>query len=198
MARSTLREKANGIFSLDLYEPEVCKEIVAGIRRLRWSVAEVQLAKATGGFATFTRRRTRSADILTSPRAVELCQDFDSRIQKVVHPLINRIWQVKLVETSGTQIVRYRKGGRYVAHADAGVEYGDRYFSVVCYLNDDFTGGHTAFPSLEYSTKPITGKAIIFPSRYLHCAEPVTSGEKFIFLTWVCGPVAINWVNFQK
>ena len=196
MTRSKLwyREEAHGIFSLVLYEPEVCKGIVAGIRRLRWSVAEVQLEKATGGYATFTRRRTRSADILTSPRAGELRQDFDSRIKKVVHPLINRVWQVKLVETCGTQIIRYRKGGRYIAHADAGIDYAERYFSVVCYLNDDFTGGHTSFPSLAYSTRPETGKAIIFPSRYCHCAEPVTSGEKFILLTWICGPVPINWV----
>jgi predicted 2-oxoglutarate/Fe(II)-dependent dioxygenase YbiX len=100
---------------------------------------------------------------------------------------------VKLVETCGTQIIRYRKGGRYVAHTDAGVDYAERYFSVVCYLNDDFTGGLTSFPSLEYSTRPQTGKAIIFPSRYFHCAEPVSSGEKFIFLTWVCGPIPITW-----
>ena len=195
MTRSTLpyREEAHGIFAFSLYEPAVCKGIVARIRRLRWSVAKVQLEKAAVGYASYTRRRTRSADILTSSRAEELYRDFDLRVREVVYPLIDRIWQVKLVETCGTQIIRYRKGGRYVAHTDAGVDYAERYFSVVCYLNDDFTGGLTSFPSLEYSTRPQTGKAIIFPSRYFHCAEPVSSGEKFILLTWVCGPIPITW-----
>src|SRR4029078_9800466 len=120
MTRSTLpyREEAHGIFAFYLYEPAVCKGIVARIRPLRWAVAKVQLEKAAGGYATYTRRRTRSADILTSPRAEELCGDFDLRVREVVYPLIDRIWQVKLVETCGTQIIRYRKGGRYVAHTD--------------------------------------------------------------------------------
>jgi len=192
-SRIRYREEAHGIFSVSLYQPAVCKGIVERIRRLRWSVAEVQLEKAAGGYANYTRRRTRSADILTSSRAEELCRDFDLRVTKVVRPLIDRVWQVKLVETCGTQIIRYRKGGRYIGHADAGVDYAERYFSVVCYLNDDFTGGFTSFPSLGYSTRPETGKAIIFPSRYFHCAEPVTNGEKFILLTWVCGPIPINW-----
>jgi hypothetical protein len=188
------REEAHGIFSVPLCEPDLCNAIVARIRRLSWTVAQVQLEKVGGGHGTFTRTRTRSASLLNSPRAKDLCQEFDVRIDEVVKPIIKRIWRVSLDQLSGTQIIRYRKGGRYIAHTDAGRDLAERYFSVVCYLNDNFDGGHTFFPGLAYSAEPETGKAIVFPSRYVHCAEPVTSGEKFVVISWVCGPIPVSWI----
>ena len=97
-------------------------------------------------------------------------------------------------EVSGTQMIRYGKGGHYIPHADAGRDLPERYFTVVCYLNDDSEGGDTSFPALGATVKPKTGQAIVFPARYLHCAEPVTRGEKFVLIAWVCGPVPIDWI----
>jgi predicted 2-oxoglutarate/Fe(II)-dependent dioxygenase YbiX len=100
-----------------------------------------------------------------------------------------------LSECQGTQLVRYKPGGHYVPHTDAGAdEFANRYFTVLCYLNQDFEGGKTSFPSLNYAATPRAGKALIFPATYLHCAEPVVRGEKLILLSWVCGPVPIRWV----
>jgi predicted 2-oxoglutarate/Fe(II)-dependent dioxygenase YbiX len=61
-------------------------------------------------------------------------------------------------------------------------------------LNDDFTGGRTLFPTLNYATTPAAGQAIIFPSNYLHGSEPVSRGKKFVLVSWIDGPVPIKWI----
>jgi hypothetical protein len=69
------------------------------------------------------------------------------------------------------QIVRYHAGGRYADHRDT-PELGatPRALSLVCYLNDDFTGA--------------------FSPVLLHRAEPVTSGTKYVITAWYHVPPA--------
>ena len=196
MTRKLIRytEDVPGLLSVPFFQPSFCKQTVARTRRLNWTVAQIQEEKTGGGERIYTSPKTRSASILNSLHAEEVYQQFDRRINSVVKPLIKQVWQLELTEHSGTQMIRYRKGGHYVPHADAGGDLGERYFTVVCYLNDNFEGGQTSFPSLGLAVKPKTGHAIVFPARYLHCAEPVTRGEKFILITWVCGSVPIGWI----
>lgn len=187
-------EVAHGVLSVQLFQADFCKLTVARARRLSWRVAQVQVEQPGGGERIYTHSKTRSASILNSEGAAEVYDEFDLQIDRVVKPLIKQIWRIELKEHSGTQMIRYRKGGHYIPHADAGRDLPERYFTVVCYLNDDFEGGHTSFPSLGSMVKPKAGQAIVFPSRYLHCAEPVTQGEKLVLITWVCGPAPINWI----
>ena len=196
MTRKLIRyaENAPGLLSLPFFPPDFCKKSVARVRRLSWAVAQVQEEKAGGGERIYTRPRTRSASILNSARAAEVYQQFERRINSIVRPLIKQVWRIDLNEVGGTQMIRYGKGGHYIPHADAGRDLPERYFTVVCYLNDDFEGGDTSFPALDATVKPKTGQAIVFPARYLHCAEPVTRGEKFVLISWVCGPVPIDWI----
>jgi hypothetical protein len=187
-------EVAHSVLSLPFFQPSFCRLAVSRARGLSWGVAQVQVEQPRGGERIYTRPKTRSASILNSSRAAEVYDEFDRQIDRVVKPLIKQIWRIELKGHSGTQMIRYRKGGHYIPHADAGRDLPERYFTVVCYLNDDFEGGHTSFPSLGSTVKPKTGQAIVFPSRYLHCAEPLTQGEKFVLITWVCGPVPIDWI----
>ena len=92
-----------------------------------------------------------------------------------------------LTTHEGTQLVRYAPGGHYIPHSDVGRLTMNRYYTVLCYLNDDFEGGNTQFPALDYAVRPQSGKAILFPSRYLHGGEPVTRGEKYILVSWITG-----------
>jgi predicted 2-oxoglutarate/Fe(II)-dependent dioxygenase YbiX len=64
----------------------------------------------------------------------------------------------------------------------------------VCYLNDDFEGGRTLFPALDYAVTPEAGRAVLFPSTYLHGSEPVIKGRKFVLVSWIDGPVAVKWI----
>ena len=102
-------------------------------------------------------------------------------------------------------IVKYNIGGQYKNHHDffhPGEEYydevtkngGQRAFSCLIYLNDDFTGGETCFPNKDITIKPELGKMIIWINinednslNYdsLHAGLPVISGEKLICIVWV-------------
>jgi predicted 2-oxoglutarate/Fe(II)-dependent dioxygenase YbiX len=86
---------------------------------------------------------------------------------------------------SELHLVRYRAGGQYVDHRDTPLEGGTpRVLSILCYLNDDFQGGATAFPDLDFAFEPVAGTAIVFPPTYLHRAEPIASGEKYVITAW--------------
>ena len=127
-------------------------------------------------------------------RLRDLLARFDEKMDEIVKPLIKNIFGVSLSKHVDTQILRYPPGGHYIPHQDVGSDLLDRYFTVVCYLNDDFEGGRTWFPSLNYSVVPQAGKAVFFPASFFHCAQPVIKGEKFAIISWISGPVPLKWI----
>lgn len=101
------------------------------------------------------------------------------------------------------QIVKYLKGGKYDPHFD-GQECipieckskTQRIATFLMYLNDEFTGGHTAFPNLSnVNIKPKKGKLLFFwvadPKtsqlyrETLHGGLILESGEKWIATQWI-------------
>lgn len=188
-------EEARGVFSLQFYEPRSCKAIVDYVKSLKeWDRAGVLLDVGPGQQQSVVSPETRTASILTSARQGKAYRLFDERVNKTIKPFVRQVWRVDLTEHAGTQILRYSPGGHYVPHQDGGRNLLYRYFTVLCYLNDDFEGGQTWFPSLHYAAVPRTGKAILFPARYYHAARPVIQGEKFVILSWINGPVPIQWI----
>jgi Rps23 Pro-64 3,4-dihydroxylase Tpa1-like proline 4-hydroxylase len=188
-------EESRDVFSIPLYDAQSCATIVEYIKGLDgWSSAQVRFEVGHEEFASAERPDDRIAKILESAQANEICAQFDDKMDSVIKPLIRQICGVNFTEHSGTQILRYPPGGHYVPHQDAGSDLLDRYFTVVCYLNEDFEGGHTRFPSLKHSVVPQRGKAVVFPSRFFHCAEPVIRGEKFVIISWLNGPTPLRWI----
>jgi predicted 2-oxoglutarate/Fe(II)-dependent dioxygenase YbiX len=189
------KEESQEVFSVPLYDAKSCRAIVEYVKGLNdWSSAEVRFQVAPAEFVTSVRSDDRLARILNSVHARELYARFDEKMNKIIKPLIKTIFGVSLHEHSGTQILRYPPGGHYIPHQDAGSDLLDRYFTIICYLNDDFEGGHTWFPSLNYSAVPEVGKAMLFPSRFYHGARPVIQGEKFVIVSWVNGPHPLKWI----
>jgi predicted 2-oxoglutarate/Fe(II)-dependent dioxygenase YbiX len=195
MVTAQYTREAHGVFAMPLYTSRRCSALAARVRRARqWSDAEVARHEL-GAVQFIPDPAARAARILQGVLASGIEREFEEKIHSLVGPLIKKLWDASLPECQGTQLVRYKPGGHYVPHTDAGVdEFANRYFTVLCYLNQDFEGGKTSFPSLNYAATPEAGKAIIFPASYLHCAEPVISGEKLILLSWVCGPVPARWI----
>jgi prolyl 4-hydroxylase len=84
-------------------------------------------------------------------------------------------------------------------HAERLRHFGQRIATVLIYLNDDYSGGETAFPSAGLSFRGKTGDALFManvdrrgqpdPST-LHAGTPPQSGEKWIFSQWVGDKVA--------
>ena len=103
-------------------------------------------------------------------------------------------------------IVHYGVGGEYKEHHDFfhanGSDYyqhiknaGQRIYTCLFYLNDDFQGGDTRFVKKNMNIKPATGKLLVWSNMKddgmfldydsLHAGLPVISGEKWIALVWV-------------
>lgn len=188
------KEECSGIFSVPLYSGRTCAAILRSIKTTNgWYDARVRSEVGNGKHRSVRMASVRKARILNPGAAEEIYSGFDRKIDRIVKPMIRRIWQTDLHKHSGTQLIRYAPNGHYEEHTDSGYDLSDRYFSVLCYFNDDFEGGHTSFPYLNFAAVPQRGKAIVFPSSYMHCAEPVIEGEKFVGLTWIMGPAWVDW-----
>ena len=107
----------------------------------------------------------------------------------------------------GSAVLHYAPGQQFFAHydflntAEPGyarqvAEYGQRVLTFLIYLSEDFEGGETDFPKLDWRYKGRIGDALFFwnvlpngqtDQRMLHAGLPPASGEKFLFSQWVRG-----------
>jgi len=93
----------------------------------------------------------------------------------------------------GISVVKYEKGGFIPIHTDSG-DTMPRPYTIIIYLNDDYTGGETHFPNVNKSFKLNIGDALFFHNRdssgfdtriSSHEGKPVISGQKYIANIWV-------------
>lgn len=101
-------------------------------------------------------------------------------------------------------VVRYRVGGKFMAHLDAfkynppchEVEQGSllRIATAIIYLNSSYYGGETTFVELRKKITTKDGDLLYFrnvdsegniDTRTLHGSLPIESGEKWIMVQWV-------------
>lgn len=195
MIKNSYIEEIKGILAVDLYDPMSCRQLIESVRAGGgWTRAEVNESSENGRRRTALDPGYRRAELYHLAGRSAAGRAFSHQVETLIRPLIRQAWALNLTRHSPAQIVRYRPGGFYRVHEDAIEEPAFRYFSVVCYLNDDFEGGETAFPSLAYAVMPRCGKAIIFPSAYPHSAAPVTRGEKYVLVSWLTGPPPARWI----
>ena len=131
--------------------------------------------------------------------------DDEDPIIKKISLFVSEISGKPIINQERLQIVKYEKNGFYKAHYDAcnykikKCEYenkkgGPRYITFLIYLNDDFKGGGTWFPKLNFTTVPKKGDAILFYdtdydgniiTNSLHQANDIIEGEKWVCNKWV-------------
>lgn len=120
--------------------------------------------------------------------------------------------------TNTAHFVKWVVGMRSPLHADCErpdgtLAYGANFymlnFSALIYINDDYEGGHIAFPAFGVDIKPKPGDLIIFPSTYRHEVTEITAGTRYTmpsfynFLKlspqyrgdWDSGDSTLLWVN---
>lgn len=183
------------VASLRLFEPHECQEILGKLAQLEtWTEALIREASKEKDYSDVISPTARSASLPSSEAVAWLYSEFERRIDLLVKPLVQKLWQLNLTKQSDTQLLKYEVGGHYRPHRDTGADLEKRLLSVVCYLNDDFEGGRTLFPPLEYAVTPSAGLAVLFPSTYLHGSEPVTKGRKFVLVSWLDGPLPVKWI----
>jgi len=109
----------------------------------------------------------------------------------------------RLAAASGTapeqgeplQILRYRPGNQYRTHYDYIPGFANqRVATMLVWLNEDYEGGETHFPSADLSLRYPAGDAILFRNvteaglkdpASAHAGLPVKSGEKLIASRWI-------------
>ncbi|KAL6059672.1 Fe2OG dioxygenase domain-containing protein [Balamuthia mandrillaris] len=86
---------------------------------------------------------------------------------------------------------KYSPGGHFSPHLDGPWvprEDESSIYTVIIYLNDDFTGGQTTFLQdnhQQHQVQPKQGTALLFNHDILHAAEPIEEGVKYIVRTEV-------------
>ena len=132
-----------------------------------------------------------------------------SRNEPVVKEIIEKVCSITNLPFSHAekmQVVKYDPNGYYNEHYDAScddnkecVEFekngGQRKITMLIYLNDDFEGGETKFPTLKQTYKPQKNGGLLFYSlqndgnkchpKSLHAGVPVKSGNKYICNVWI-------------
>jgi prolyl 4-hydroxylase len=93
------------------------------------------------------------------------------------------------------QVLRYRPGGEYRPHFDAIPGFANqRAMTMLVWLNDDYEGGETHFPTPGLKLKGRAGDALLFRNTRAdgrrdpasgHAGLPVTAGEKRIASRWI-------------
>lgn len=93
------------------------------------------------------------------------------------------------------QVLRYRPGGEYRPHFDAITGFANpRVMTMLVWLNEDYSGGETHFPTPGLKLKGRTGDAILFRNTGPdgrrdpasgHSGLSVTAGEKLIASRWI-------------
>lgn len=115
-------------------------------------------------------------------------------------PALENHFGMSLTDCEPPQFLRYEKGDFFVRHQDGNNHQNDfdhlriRRISIVAFLNDSsvepqencFSGGALNFydQTTTFSLMGETGLLVAFKSEIFHEVLPVTSGERFTFVSW--------------
>jgi predicted 2-oxoglutarate/Fe(II)-dependent dioxygenase YbiX len=195
LERAKFESPVAGLFTADLFDPSICDAIVADFGdTAAWVQAKITRYRGEADMRVESvldpsrrlaeRIHFSDLDLARHPRLVS----FLDAIRANVMPMIQDEFGLMVREMGEAEIVRYPTGGLFTPHSDANIVKPYRAFSVILYLNDEFEGGGTAFPSLGFTCEPKKGRLLVFPSHVLHGGNPVTSGSKYIIVLWIFYP----------
>jgi hypothetical protein len=116
---------------------------------------------------------------------VDLAATLFERARPLLPPRAERRYLLGLNERF--RYYRYDVGQTFRPHYDGSFErstFEASYLTFMVYLNDDFTGGATAFYENDKTPRvrvaPEQGMALVFEHRQLHEGAPVESGRKYV------------------
>eukprot|EP01114_Cavostelium_apophysatum_P013871 TRINITY_DN3456_c0_g1_i1.p1 TRINITY_DN3456_c0_g1~~TRINITY_DN3456_c0_g1_i1.p1 ORF type:complete len:335 (-),score=49.14 TRINITY_DN3456_c0_g1_i1:79-1083(-) len=180
--------------------PEECDEMIeAGAKSLRESQVVADESKFITGKAPGGERK---AEIRSSKGSWLNHFGDEPFVQKFARR--NSLWSgIPRDHGEMIQFLQYQVGQFYLPHTDwfdpvtAGQHLengGQRYASVLCFLNDVEEGGETNFPKVNLSVPPTKGAAILWYNTFsngtvdpmsLHGGNPVKKGVKYVAVQWL-------------
>jgi PKHD-type hydroxylase len=93
-----------------------------------------------------------------------------------------------LDEIEKFQFTKYTNGGHYDWHTDTGLNFGNRFCSIVIQLNDEYNGGALLYKnhdSTEIEFEKGIGNLFIFNSSIEHKVTPITFGIRYSLVSWI-------------
>ena len=99
---------------------------------------------------------------------------------------------IKNLDIRSFNVQKYLKGDHFSAvHTErSNLQFSDRVFAWMTYLNNVEDGGATNFSHYDIGIKPEIGKTLIWPAEWTHAhaGKILNSGEKYIITGWMNFP----------
>jgi len=139
-------------------------------------------------------------------------KNYDSEIFKKIKKFISNKTNLPIENQENIIAIRYDQGGTYAEHYDSFLKPvdnsiftkqfyeqsmssgGQRKYTVIIYLNDDFSGGDTYFLKLNKKIKPEKGKFVYWNNldengdtnlNMMHAGTAVLSNYKWILVCYI-------------
>jgi hypothetical protein len=170
-------EQSKKIHLVRLLSEELCEQVTQDhLLSAHWRTGELYRA------GDVSQEDMRRCSVIFENNAPTCLIAGFNGLRKALKPLRKKNGK-DVLKISTLQLVRYEVGESFGEHRDAVPRSADwRRHSIVCYMNDDFVGGETYFPTLDLDVPPRKGHGLIFPSHYLHGSRSVMSGSKYVMV----------------
>jgi predicted 2-oxoglutarate/Fe(II)-dependent dioxygenase YbiX len=171
----------------DVFEPELCAHLIACFEQAGGKDSGFMQDQGGRSVENFDHSWKRRRDFhLTDAK---LIANLRVRIGRRICPEIKKAFQMRPTRIERDLVARYdsETGGHFGPHRDdTGIAIAHRRFAVSINLNADFEGGEISFPEYSPQTfKAAPGTAIVFSASILHQVPRVTSGRRYVFLTFL-------------
>ncbi len=172
----------------DVLQPERCAELIAVWESDHAETGVESSVDGRRGEQLSATAKRRSDHVVTDP---ERSRDLAGTIGRRVMPELAKAFSYRATRFEGFKIACYdaADGGHFRAHRDnLSPATAHRRFALTLNLNDGYEGGALRFP--EYGPdryRPPPGAALLFSCSHLHEVQPVTSGRRFVLLSFLFG-----------
>ena len=163
-----------------------------------FTIDDLITPEACADFITQSEKKGYNEATITTERGPKLLKTVrnNSRIIFVDENLAAQLWEkiqpfMKVLGNSEPvglnemfRFYKYEPGQAFKKHTDQSFirdEYEASYYTLLIYLNDDFTGGDTRFD--EIVVKPRMGSALVFLHSLEHAGSTVKKGVKYVLRT---------------
>jgi predicted 2-oxoglutarate/Fe(II)-dependent dioxygenase YbiX len=159
------------------------------------SVAKETIKFVNKSKLSWSDSRVGSGDLVKHIRSSQVL-DLDAikiteeKIRPILYDCVKQYsnyYDIVIAKDEGLGLLKYESYDKYEFHSDYGPGM-NRTVSCLIYLNPgEYEGGGTTFKHFNYTINPESPSLVLFPSNYpyLHAAEPVSKGVKYIVVTWM-------------
>jgi predicted 2-oxoglutarate/Fe(II)-dependent dioxygenase YbiX len=178
----------------NLLQPALCRDLIELFESSPTIDGAVARVDANGNACSVVDHQKKHRRDLMIDAGTELHQTLRDTLLGRCGQEIARAFQVRVSYTDRILISRYDDtGGWFRRHRDnAASNVAFREFALSVNLNTgEYEGGHLLFPEYnDHRYSPPAGGGLIFSTAVLHEASPVTSGHRYVLLTFFHGEAA--------